>query len=74
MNPIDNPPDDILAELHATRRQLLQQHGGVAGLAAFLRQQEAAGGEQIAKPNGESASENGPRPAKKRPIRLKRPE
>ena len=41
MQPMDSPVDPILDELHATRRKLLEQHGGVAGLAAFLRQQEA---------------------------------
>ena len=38
---VNDPPDPILEELHATRRRLLKEHGGVAGLAAFLRQEEA---------------------------------
>lgn len=37
----NDPPDPILEELHATRRRLLKEHGGVSGLAAFLRQEEA---------------------------------
>jgi hypothetical protein len=39
--PNNCPPDPILEELHATRRELLKQHGGVAGLVAFLRKEEA---------------------------------
>lgn len=39
----NDPPDPILEELHATRRQLLAQHGGVHGLAKFLRDEEAKG-------------------------------
>ena len=38
---MNDPPDPILKELHATRRRLLKEHGGVSGLAAFLRQEEA---------------------------------
>ena len=38
---MNDPPDPILEELHATRRRLLKEHGGVSGLAAFLRQEEA---------------------------------
>ena len=38
---MNDPPDPILDELHATRRRLLKEHGGVSGLAAFLRKEEA---------------------------------
>ena len=41
ISPMNEPPDPILEELHATRRRLLKEHGGVSGLAAFLRQEEA---------------------------------
>lgn len=41
MKTIAEPADTILDEIHETRRRLLQQHGGVRGLAAFLRAQEA---------------------------------
>ena len=37
------PTDTILEEIHETRRRLLQEHGGVHGLAEFLREQEAKG-------------------------------
>ncbi|MEX2173296.1 MAG: hypothetical protein WD872_02975 [Pirellulaceae bacterium] len=53
---MNNPPDTILEELHATRRRLLKEHGGVAGLAAFLRQEEAKSNRPIA----ESAADAGP--------------
>ena len=33
MSTMNDPPDPILDELHATRRRLLQEHGGVTGLA-----------------------------------------
>ena len=59
--------DPILDELHATRRQLLREHGGVAGLAAFLRQQEAKTTRPIAEPSDraiahKAASSTGVRP------------
>lgn len=38
---MNEPQDPVLEELHATRRRLLKEHGGVSGLAAFLRQEEA---------------------------------
>lgn len=41
MKPTIDPPDIILDEIHDARRRLLEQHGGVSGLAAFLREQEA---------------------------------
>jgi hypothetical protein len=40
MNSENGLLDIILDELHATRQQLLLEHGGVAGLAAYLRQEE----------------------------------
>jgi hypothetical protein len=64
MPPTNEPPDTILNELHATRRQLLQQHGGVAGLAAFLRQEEAKRGDQIVKPPNDA----GPRSCELPPV------
>ncbi len=44
------PADPILAEIHQTRQALLKQHGGVAGLAAFLREQEKHTTREIACP------------------------
>jgi hypothetical protein len=46
-----NSPDPILEELYATRRRLLKEHGGVAGLAAFLRGEEAKSTRPIAEPS-----------------------
>ena len=45
-----DPTDPIVEELHATRRRLLAEHGGVAGLAAFLRQEESKSDRRIASP------------------------
>ena len=47
---LNDPPDPILDELHATRRRLLKEHGGVSGLAAFLRQEEAKTARPMAAP------------------------
>ena len=44
------PADPVLEELHATRQRLLTEHGGVAGLASFLRQEEAKSDWRIATP------------------------
>jgi len=33
--------DPIVAEVRAHRRQLVEEHGGIKGLANFLRQQDA---------------------------------
>ena len=49
-----DPPDPILEELHATRRQLLKEHGGISGLAAFLRKEEAKTTRTIAEPSNDS--------------------
>ena len=58
IQPMPEPPDPILEELHATRRQLLKEHGGVSGLAAFLRNEEAKTTRTMAEPL------NAPRPDK----------
>jgi hypothetical protein len=50
-------PDLILDKLHATRQQLLLQHGGVAGLAAFLRQEEAKCTTSIVEPGSNPRSD-----------------
>ena len=52
LQPMTDPPDPILEELHATRRQLLKEHGGVSGLAAFLRKEEAKSTRTIVDPSG----------------------
>ena len=49
-----DPPDPILEEIHATRRQLLKEHGGVAGLAVFFKNEEAKSTRTIAAPTGAS--------------------
>ena len=33
--------DPIVAEVRAHRRQLVEEHGGIKGLAKFLREQDA---------------------------------
>jgi hypothetical protein len=43
--------DPILEEIHATRRRLLAEHGGLEGLVAFLREQEAKSSRQFSTPN-----------------------
>lgn len=63
-----NPPDPILQELHAARRRLLKEHGGVAGLAAFLRQEEAKSTWPIAKTSVRSKPDNPPDSAENRPA------
>lgn len=50
-----DPPDAILEEIHETRRKLLASKGGVAGLAAFLRSEEAQGGRILKTPRAEGA-------------------
>lgn len=42
-NPKATKPS-IIEELHLTRQRLLKEHGGIAGLATYLRQQEVASG------------------------------
>ena len=54
IQPMTDPPDPILEELHATRRQLLKEHGGVSGLAAFLRKEEAKTTRTFAEPSDDS--------------------
>jgi hypothetical protein len=34
----------VIEELHLTRQRLLSEHGGVSGLAEYLRRQEANSG------------------------------
>ncbi len=54
IQPMPEPPDPILEELHATRRQLLKEHGGVSGLAAFLRNEEAKTTRTMVESSGDS--------------------
>ena len=54
IQPMNNPRDPILDEIHATRRRLLEEHGGVSGLAAFLRQEEAKSTRLVAAPSSDS--------------------
>ena len=58
-----DPPDPILEELHATRRQLLVEHGGVAGLAAFLRMEEAKSTRVITEPGDRSKTNKAVNPS-----------
>jgi hypothetical protein len=57
MKTIAEPVDAILEEIHETRRRLLQQHGGIHGLASFLRAQEAKGDREIRTPDATSEPE-----------------
>ena len=50
MKPLAEPADTILEEIHETRRRLLQEHGGIRGLASFLREQEAKANREIRAP------------------------
>jgi hypothetical protein len=50
---IKSPPDPVLEEIHATRRRLLADHGGLAGLFAFLKAEEAKSQRPIATPRSE---------------------
>lgn len=63
MEPIDNPPNPVLDSLHQTRRQLLEQHGGIAGLATFLREREKQSDREIKAPTprGKPGRERGKR-------------
>ena len=68
IQPMPEPPDPILEELHATRRQLLKEHGGISGLAAFLRKEEAKTTRTIAEPSdasrpNESLNQSGHKPS-----------
>ena len=69
IQPITDPPDPILEELHATRRQLLKEHGGIAGLAAFLRQEEAKSNRTIVKTSDKLKSADVPNPPESNPAR-----
>ena len=39
--PAEEDNDPIVAEVHAARQKLLEQYGGIEGLAKFLREQDA---------------------------------
>lgn len=39
--PAEEHHDPIVAEVRAHRRQLVKEHGGIKGLAEFLREQDA---------------------------------
>ena len=68
IQPMTDPPDPILEELHATRRQLLKEHGGIAGLAAFLRKEEAKTTRPIAGPAGASRPDEALKPTPASPA------
>lgn len=42
MTTATDPPDATLQHVRSVRAELLRKHGGIAGLADFLRQKEAA--------------------------------
>jgi hypothetical protein len=65
MKPTNDPSDTVLDELHATRRRLLAQHGGVKGLAAFLRKEEARCGATVVESGAAEKVERRPRRAVK---------
>ena len=66
---MNDPPDPILEELHATRRRLLKEHGGVSGLAAFLRQEEAKSTRPIVETSADSKSNMAIVPAENKPAK-----
>ena len=68
IQPRPEPPDPILEELHATRRQLLKEHGGISGLAAFLRKVEAKTTRTIAEPSNDSRANEALNPAGNKPT------
>ena len=39
--PAEDDNDPIVAEVRAHRRQLVEEHGSIEGLAKFLREQDA---------------------------------
>jgi hypothetical protein len=48
-----SPPEKkltVLEEIHATRRKLLDEAGGIAGLAKFIRQRESSNSAKLAIP------------------------
>jgi hypothetical protein len=65
-NPLPEPVDTILEEIHQTRRMLLEEHGGIAGLAAFLRQQEANAGQVVRAPDSFHGTDR-PTPRSRKP-------
>lgn len=46
----------MIEQLRAARRQLLQRHGGIAGLASFLRQEETKPGERVVEPTRDAGA------------------
>jgi hypothetical protein len=66
--PAIDPPDTILEEIHETRRQLLRKHGGVAGLAAFLRKQEAKASRDVRAPESPAGTTKRVRRRRKKPA------
>ena len=68
IQPMPEPPDPILEELHATRRQLLKEHGGISGLAAFLRKEEAKTTRTMAEPSGVSRPNEALNPTGNKPT------
>lgn len=62
MKPTIDPPDTVLDEIHETRRRLLQQHGGVSGLAAFLRERESKTDREIRTPEAPPGPNHGVQP------------
>jgi len=72
MSQASEPRNKILDEIHAIREKLINDHGGIAGLAAFLRQREANTDREIRVPSSEnqlslSTSRNRNRPTETRP-------
>ena len=57
MKPALEPADTVLQEIHETRRRLLQEHGGIHGLADFLRAQEAKAKWEVSEPGGTAATD-----------------
>ena len=68
MQPMNNPRDPILDEIHATRRRLLEEHGGISGLAAFLRQEEAKTTRLVVAPSVDSTPDNALVPTGEKPA------
>jgi len=49
---------NILDDLHKNRQRLISQHGGIAGLAVYLRKQEATTDRKVFSPADQSRSVN----------------
>lgn len=61
----NGPADAVLEEIHETRRKLLNRHGGIAGLATFLREQEANSDRIIPAPDSPPGEMERTRPNRK---------